>query len=72
VVAGQFLADGTLVESNGLRDLVLRLSSLLHIGDHFTAFRTEAVVFVTHSQFVVKPVWTNPRLCLSNFYSLTI
>jgi hypothetical protein len=29
---------------------------LLHIGDHFTVFRTEAVVFVTHSQFVVKPV----------------
>ena len=23
-------------------------------------------------QFVVKPDWMNPRLCLSNFYSLTI
>jgi hypothetical protein len=35
---------------------------LLHVGDHFTVFRTEAVVFVTHSQFIVKPDWTNPRL----------
>jgi hypothetical protein len=30
------------------------------------------VVFVTHSQFVVNPDWMNPRLCQSNFYSLTI
>jgi hypothetical protein len=28
---------------------------LPHIGDYFTVFRTEAVVFVVHSQFVVKP-----------------
>ena len=55
VVAGQFLAYGALAESDGLRDLVLGLSGLLHVGDHFTVFRTEAVVFVIHSQFVVKP-----------------
>ena len=62
MVAGQLLADGALAESDGLRDLVLRLSGLLYIGDHITVFRTEAVVFVIHSQFVVKPGWTNPRL----------
>jgi hypothetical protein len=45
-----------------LRYLDLGLSGLLHVGDHFTVFRTEAVVFVTHSMFVVKPDWTNPRL----------
>ena len=55
VVAGQFLADGALAESDGLRNLVLGLSGLIHVGDHFTVFRTEAVVFVAHSQFVVKP-----------------
>jgi hypothetical protein len=52
----------TLFKSDTTGSSVLRLSSLLHIGDHFTVFRTEAVVFVTHSQFVVKPGWTNPRL----------
>jgi hypothetical protein len=71
-VAGQFLADDALAESDGLRDLDLLLSGLFHIGDYFTVFRTEAVVFITHSQFVVKPAWMNLRLCLSNFYSLTI
>ena len=60
-VAGQLLADGALVEPEGLRYLELGLSSLLHVDDHFTVFRTEAEVFV-HSQFVVKPDWTNPRL----------
>ena len=54
-VAGQLLADGSLAAPNGLSDLVLSLSGLLHVGDHFTVFRTEAVVFVIHSQFVVKP-----------------
>ena len=62
VVGGQVLADGALAEPDGLRDLALHLSGLLHVGDHLTAFRTEAVVFVTHSQFVVKPDWMNPRL----------
>jgi hypothetical protein len=55
-------ADGALTAPDGLSDLVLGLSGLLHVGDHFTVFRTEAVVFVTHSQFIVKPDWTNPRL----------
>ncbi len=72
LVARQFFADDTLAESDGLRDLDLLLSGLFHVGDHFTVFRTEAVVFVTHSQFVVNPDWMNPRLCQSNFYSLTI
>ena len=62
VVPRQLLADGALAEPDGLRDLALRLSGLLHVGDHLTAFRTEAVVFVTHSQFVVRPDWMNPRL----------
>ena len=48
-VAGQLLADDALAESNGLRDLDLPLSGLFHVGDHFTVFRTEAVVFVIHS-----------------------
>ena len=69
VVARQLLADGALAEPEGLRDLALGLSGLLHVGDHFTVFRTEAVVFV-RSQFVVKPDWMNPRLCQPNFYSL--
>ena len=54
-VAGQLLADGALAATDGLSDLVLGLSGLLHVADHFTVFRTEAVVFVAHSQFVVKP-----------------
>ena len=54
VVPSQLVADGALTEPNGLRDLDLSLSGLIHVGDHFTVFRTEAVVFVTHSQFVVK------------------
>jgi hypothetical protein len=54
-----------------LRDLVLGLSGLVHVRDYFTIFRTEAGMFVIHSQFVVKPDWTNPRLCPTNFYSLT-
>ncbi len=54
-VTGQFLADGALAAPDGLSDLVLSLSGLLHVGDHFTVFRTEAVMFVIHSQFVVKP-----------------
>ena len=62
MIDGQFLADGALAKPDGLRDLALGLSGLLHVGDHFTVFRTEAAVFVTHSQFVVKPDWMNPRL----------
>ena len=62
VVAGQLLADGALAEPDGLRDLGMRLSGLLHVGDHLTAFRTEASVFDNHSQFVVKSDWMNPRL----------
>jgi hypothetical protein len=54
-VAGQLLTDSALAAPDGLSDLVLSLSGLLHVGDHFTVFRTEAVVFVIHSQFVVKP-----------------
>jgi hypothetical protein len=54
-VAGQLLADGALTTPDGLSDLVLGLSGLLHVGDHFTVFHTESVVFVAHSQFVVKP-----------------
>lgn len=35
----------------------------LHSASHLTAvFRTEAVGFVPHSQFIVKPDWTNSRL----------
>ena len=71
VVAGQLLADSALAEPDRFRDLALRLSGLLHVGDPFTVFRTEAVVFVTHSQFVVKPGWVNPRLWQPNVYSLT-
>lgn len=65
------LPDVALAEPYRLRDLDLVLSGLLHIGDHFTVFRAEAVLFVVHSQFVVKLAWMNPRLCQSNFYSLT-
>ena len=72
MVAGQFLADSALAEPDGLRNLALGPSCLIHIGDHFAIFGTEAAVLVTHSQFVVKPDWMNPRLCLSNFYLLTI
>ena len=54
-IAGQLFADGALAAPDGLSDLVLGLSGLLHVGDHFTVFRTEAVVFVAHSQFLVKP-----------------
>ena len=54
LVVGKLLADGALAEPDGLRDLALRLSGLLHVGEHFTVFRTEAVVFVAHSQFFVK------------------
>jgi hypothetical protein len=36
-------------------DLDLLLSGLFHVGDHFTLFRTEVVVFVTHSQLIIKP-----------------
>jgi hypothetical protein len=61
-VAGQLLADVGLAATDGLSDLVLGLSDLLHVGDLFTVFRTAAVVFVAHSQFVVKSDWTNPRL----------
>lgn len=72
MVAGQFFADGALAEPDGLRDLVLGLSGLLHVGDHITVFRTEAVAFITHSQFVVNSDWMNPRLWQSNDYFLTI
>ena len=53
-------------------DPSLCLSGLLHVDNHLTVFRTEAVVFVTHGQFVVKPDWMNPRLWQANIYSLTI
>ncbi len=49
LVAGKLFANGALAATNGLSDLVLGLSSLLHVGDYFTVFRTEAVVFVVHS-----------------------
>ena len=53
-------------------DPSLCLSGLLHVDNHLTVFRTEAMVFVTHGQFVVKPDWMNPRLWQANIYSLTI
>ena len=72
MVAGQFLADSALAEPDGLRDLALGPSYSIHIGDHFAIFGTEAAVWVTHSQFVVKLDWMNFRLCLPNFYLLII
>jgi hypothetical protein len=72
MVAGQPLADGALAIFDGLHDLDLLLSSLFHVSDHLTVFRTEAVVFVAQGQFIVKPPWLNLRLCQSNFYLLTI
>ena len=49
MVAGQFLADSALAELDGLRNLALGPSCLIHIGDHFAIFGTEAAVLVTHS-----------------------
>ena len=72
VVTGQFLANSALAEPDGSRDLALGPSCSIHIGDHFTVFRTEAAVFTTHSQFVIKPDWMNPLLCQPIFYLLTI
>ncbi len=37
-VAGQIIADGALAAPDGLSDLVLGLSGLLHVGDHFCGF----------------------------------
>ena len=72
MVTGQSLADSALAAPDGLRDLALGPSCLIHIGDHFTIFRPEATVFVTHGQFVVKPDWMNPRFRLSHSCYLTI
>jgi hypothetical protein len=53
-VSREFFADGRLAESYGLRDPALVLYCLIHVGDHHKVFRTEVVVFVIHSQLVVK------------------
>ena len=55
LISGKFLADGALAAPDSLSDLSLGFSRLPHVGDHVTFFRAEAVVFVVHSQFVVKP-----------------
>ncbi|MGL5019803.1 MAG: hypothetical protein ACRDBP_16830 [Luteolibacter sp.] len=66
VINSEFLngarKDNCKTKSDVLRDLVLRLSSLPHIGDHFTVPRTVVAVFATQSQQVVLSDWMNPRL----------
>jgi hypothetical protein len=54
-VTRKFLANSRLAGPDGLRNLDLVLSCLPHIGNNDTISRAEAVVFVSHSQFVVKP-----------------
>jgi len=54
-VTREFLANGRLAGPDGLRNLDLALSGLPHVRNNDTAFRAEVVVFVDHSQFVVKP-----------------
>jgi hypothetical protein len=51
VVSIHFFANDALTVPNGLCDLALGLSGLLHVGDYFTVIRTEAVVFIAHIQF---------------------
>ena len=53
LIPGEFLADGALAAADGPGDLSLGFSCLPHVGNHVTFFRTEAVVFVVHSQFVL-------------------
>ena len=48
-------ADGSLAATDGLRDGLLVVSGLCHVGDHLTVVTAEAGVCVIHSQFVVKP-----------------
>jgi hypothetical protein len=55
VVAGKLFSECAVAAPDGLRDLGLGLSGLLHVGNHFTVFRAEAVVFIKQSQFVVQP-----------------
>jgi hypothetical protein len=54
-VPRKFLANGRLAGPDGLRNLDLVLFGLPHVGNYDTISRAEVVVFVTHSQFVVKP-----------------
>jgi hypothetical protein len=54
-VAREVLANGRLAGPDGLRNLDLVLSGLPHVGNNDSITRAEAVVFVSHSQFVVKP-----------------
>ena len=54
-VQGQLFTNRPLAEPGGLRDLDLGSSGLLHVCYYLTVYRAEAVVFVTHSQFVLKP-----------------
>ena len=49
LVSRQFLAHGR------LPDLSLAKAAFIHVVNYFAIFRAEAVVFFTHSQFVVKP-----------------
>ena len=49
IVARESFANGRLGESDGLRNLALVRSYLLHIADDPTVLRTEGVAFVTHS-----------------------
>jgi hypothetical protein len=64
-------ADRSLAQPGGLRDLVLGSSGLLNVCYYITVCRADEVVFVTHSQLVLKPDQMNPRLCKSNFSSPT-
>jgi uncharacterized membrane protein len=50
--------------SSALIDLNLPLSGLFHVGDHFTVFGTEAVVFVTHARFVKTRLDESPCLAI--------
>ena len=54
-IARQLFANRPLAQPGGLRDLDLGSSGLLHVCYYLTVYRAEAVVFVTHSQFVLKP-----------------
>ena len=49
LVSRQFLAHGR------LPDLSLAKAAFIHVVNYFMIFHVEAVVFFTHSQFVVKP-----------------
>ena len=54
-LARQFLPHRRLLKSNRLPDLSLAKAAFIHVVNYFAIFRAEAVVFFTHSQFVVKP-----------------